>query len=276
MTSPRRAATVLVGALLGAAVMVPAAAPAWAGDGDTVFCLGHQRSRLVDTAVMLGLVSRVGASGEVRPRGAPATTRLTLEKWRSDEGDDFDQACDALIATVQLEKSGRAAGPSPLTSLLTLLVPLVAGSLLTWIVGLQMAVFNGRQNLAAVLSASGRLLRGEAESLVAALTDPKGGTAPPTDRLWRARADLVTQLEQVRALRSRWTVPKKVAEKLYDNAFLERFAVAKFRSGDDAARAKARTDVMAAVQEITQDVEDMSLALQRPFRRHPEMRGAGK
>ncbi|WP_127502608.1 hypothetical protein [Actinoplanes solisilvae] len=269
MTSPRRAATVLVGVLLGAGV----AGPAWADDGATVFCLGHQRSRLVDTAVMLGLVDRVGAD-EVRPRSAPATTRLTLEKWRSDEGGDFDQACEALIASVQLEKSGRAPGPGPLQNVLTLLVPLVAGSLLTWLIGLQMAVFTGRQSLAAALRASARLLRNEAEALVLALTDQKGGTTPSTDRLWRARADLVTQLEQVRALRGGWTVPRKVADKLYDKSFLERFAVAKFRSGSDEARAAAEKAAMDAVQEITQDVEDMSLALQRPFRRHPEMTGA--
>ncbi|WP_250031073.1 hypothetical protein [Paractinoplanes maris] len=272
MTSPRRAITVVTGVLLGAVVMLPAAAPAWADDGDRVFCLGQQRSRLVDTAVMLGLVDRVAdPAGGVHPRSAPAGTALTLERWRSEEGDDFDQACQALIATVQLEKSGRAPGPSMLTTVLTLLVPLVAGSLLTWLIGLQMAVFNGRQTLAASLRASARLLRNEAESLVAALTDPRGGTVPPTDRLWRARADLVMQLEQVKALRAGWDAPRRVAEKLYDKSFLDSFAVGRFR-GSDEGRATAEGDAMTTVENLAQEVERVSLALQRPFRRHPEMR----
>jgi hypothetical protein len=156
---------------------------------------------------------------------------------------------------------------------MTILLPLLAGSLLTWLIGLQMAVFNGRQTLAAALRAASRLLRSEAEAQVAGLSGGRSQIVPADDRLWRARADLATHLLQVSALRKKWKVPGKVAEELYDRAFMDKFTRARF-DGDAAERRTAKDQVLNEVDELTERVESVARALQQPFRRHGAMRKA--
>lgn len=249
------------------------ASPAAADDGEVVFCLGSQRSRLIDTAVMLGLAARVaGNPGEVHPSGSPAGTHRTLEQWRTESPDGFTNACDALISVVQLEKEGRAPGPGPFGTVVNVLVPAVFGALLTWLIGLQASVFTARQAQAGALRSTAKQFRAEAELLVSTVAAARPGVQKPPDNLWRARADLVTQLDQVTALHRRWREPGRLSEELYEPALWT--AITRFAGESAAERAAWSAAALDRLSGLALRVERVARALQQPLRPHAEMRAA--
>lgn len=96
-------------------------------DADTVYCLapGHSGG-LVTAAVNLGLIGS-GSSPESIHAGGRT---MPLAAWRASDGPDFGRACDAY-ATAGMPAEAPAAPASGTQDILAILLPVVAGALLT-------------------------------------------------------------------------------------------------------------------------------------------------
>ena len=95
-------------------------------DADIVYCLqpAHQGS-LVNAAVSLGLAGPGSTASQMRVGGR----RLTLAGWRTADSDEFQRACDALAATAMPAQPGDTGTGT--AAILSILLPVIAGSLLT-------------------------------------------------------------------------------------------------------------------------------------------------
>jgi hypothetical protein len=96
-------------------------------DADIVYCLapGHLDG-LVAATVSLGLASPGSTPAAIQAGGRS----MPLGTWRTADGADFERACDAY-ATVGLPSSAPAAPSTGIQDILTILLPVVAGALLT-------------------------------------------------------------------------------------------------------------------------------------------------
>jgi hypothetical protein len=268
MTSRRRRTTVVAALLIGVAVN-----PLWSSavraddkDGDVVYCLSTaQRASLVDTAVILGLPGSSALSST-----APAQDSAALETWRKNHSGDFDRACSALAAAAQLEKSGRATGPSRLQNVLTVLLPALIGSAITWMFALQLATLNNRQTQAASLRIAAKQFDREAVRLVEARAARTAGAAPSEEKFRDARSDLGNWLEQISALHRRWREPEGIRTALDGPDLTGALAARRFdATGDELDN--NRKSALTAIHGIVQRTERVALAVQRPGRPHPSM-----
>lgn len=117
--------------LLAALVLVfwksEASGGAAARDADTVYCLAPDHlAGLVTAAKDLGLVG--SGSGPAAVHAGGRTMPVAL--WRTADGADFERACEAYATAGMPAASPAAPGPGT-ADILTILLPVVAGALLT-------------------------------------------------------------------------------------------------------------------------------------------------
>ncbi|MFI0416708.1 hypothetical protein [Spongiactinospora sp. 9N601] len=225
-----------------------------------VYCLGaRQRADLAAAATTLGLVSPGSAPDEVRLAGRP----LTLERWRMVRPDDFDRACRAL-ATAEPDMRGPES-PGPLTAMLSVLIPVVAGALLTlatteW----RAAAGAGAQTGNELFAASTAFAAAHA----AFLAGWRRGDAEVA-ALEAARETLAAKIGNAALARPAWTEPARLLAMLggltarsandWRKVPMERRAQIARREAESAATFTARTAAMA-------------VRLRRPWLRHSAMR----
>ncbi|WP_214411921.1 hypothetical protein [Sphaerisporangium fuscum] len=180
-------------AVLGA----PRAAAAGDGADDDlqrVYCLSAaHRAQLVAAAASLELVQPMADSMHdlsIRSR------QYTVEEWRRAAPDDFARACSALMATVPQLKP--ADEPNPLLSALDVVLPLVAGSLLTLAVQRLDARANRRQQQREELRRAAARYRLAAHDYVDAWVDDPGTSDAEVSR---TAFELAAELEKVRHAR---------------------------------------------------------------------------
>lgn len=102
-----------------------------AEDASVVYCLAPTHlDGLVNAAASLGLATAGATPGTLRVDGR----QLTLARWRAADGGDFRRACDAYATTglpAGAESGGPDASAAGLQPLLDILLPVIAGALLT-------------------------------------------------------------------------------------------------------------------------------------------------
>jgi hypothetical protein len=97
-------------------------------DAELVYCLAPaQTGNLVNAAVSLGLADQGSAPGRIRVAGR----ELTLTQWRATQNESFERACTALAAESTLSTSSAGTGDNGGQELIDVLLPVVAGALLT-------------------------------------------------------------------------------------------------------------------------------------------------
>ncbi|MEO3813821.1 hypothetical protein ABGB17_32900 [Sphaerisporangium sp. B11E5] len=155
-----------------AATLGPAGAAHADDDADlrAVYCLSAaHREQVVEAAVNL----RLGAAVHGEP-GSLKVGRWTypLRAWRDQHPDDFGRACDALLATVpQLVTDEK---PGALPPFVELLLPVLAGALLTLAVQRVDAAVTRRQaSRDALLQAAGHFRRAAHEYVTAWIDNPR-------------------------------------------------------------------------------------------------------
>lgn len=162
-------------------------------DQRIVFCLApDRRQSLITAAVQLDLVARSEVAGAVSVGGRD----IAVERWR---GPGFERACDALMAATRNQASS---GPGWLTNVLATaqaVVLLLAGALVTLLIGGLKDAGTRRRVLAGEL----RTVADEFADICGAYLDAllDDHYSMPTDQLVRdRRQDLVAKLREVRAL----------------------------------------------------------------------------
>jgi hypothetical protein len=96
-------------------------------DADTVYCLAPAHlDGFVRAAVSLGLAEAKSTPATMYIHGH----KLTFSQWRAADNGDFEQACDAY-ATAGLPASAAASPATGIGAVLGVLLPVIAGALLT-------------------------------------------------------------------------------------------------------------------------------------------------
>lgn len=164
-------------------------------DANTAYCLapGHEEG-LVNSAASLGLVGSGSSPSAIRL--SHSVIPLTL--WRSKDGDAFQRACDADAAPAVRAggPSGQGGGPG---ALLTVLLPAVAGALLTLTINEITQGSDRRWVQADALRESWNAFRGTVEAYVAKKPELNPGTLPTPEEIARLRRDLETKLRVIQS-----------------------------------------------------------------------------
>ncbi|MEU4561840.1 hypothetical protein AB0F72_25940 [Actinoplanes sp. NPDC023936] len=197
------------------------------------------------------------------PPGAPDS----LEAWRAQNGPAFSRACAALIAAAQVTSAPRTSTPGPIRNMLTVLLPAVAGALLTWLFATQLAERGARRLQATALRSAKRQYDREAQSLIDGRAAQESGPMPPPDAWRAARVDLVNQLEEIAASHRGWTEPGTV-QKLLEGQELADAIDDVRHDGPPETAAAAR----AMVRALLARVEKVAVAVERPRRERAAMR----
>jgi hypothetical protein len=163
-------------------------------DASRVYCLAPAHTGgLVTAAVSLGLA----APGSTTIAMHVNNQVLSLDKWRTGHVSDFERACDAYA---EANMSGQAA-PAPATggiqALLDILLPVIAGAVLTMGIGTAKDASDQRRAQAAELRTGWHAFRSAAETFVAQCLQSQGGL-PPTDDVDAKRRALEATLREVR------------------------------------------------------------------------------
>lgn len=251
-------------ALIGSGVL---AAPAHADsrverDAAQVYCVAPtQRAQLVDAAVVLGLATRGGGPDRLTVKSRD----LTLEEWRRQHRRDFDRACAALRAAAQTAEAPPASpGPGPVLTMLSVLLPVIAGALLAWLAGEWRDVRVRRRALTDDLRAAIRDFAGVVESYVHRQSDDRRPGTPPDDQPVRdRRAALAAQLHRVAAEHRRWVEPENLRRALVGDLLGDDLAE-EWAGKDDDARRRRAAAVRASLQRFTGEAHHLADLLGRP------------
>lgn len=261
----------LCAALLLVGVLAPgSASAATPDDARNVVCLSASgRQEVVEAASALGLVTAASTSAAVDPEGG-GTEALTLDAWRKARPDEFRRACAAHVAAQALTR-GAPSASAPGPGLLSWLLPLVVGALLT--MGAAeirsardrgLANANGiRTAIAAFRDAVSVYGTEWAETTVGARPSPVGVDT--------ARRQLIAVLRRATAERSRW----RFAELLVSDLESLRYR-AELKDGWQADRTAGRLEVRgervgALLGALESDAERIAVAVEglTPLRRSP-------
>jgi hypothetical protein len=182
-------------ALVATAWVILLSSHAASRDASTVYCLlPEHRGDLVRAAVSLSVAAPGSTTGDVRTGGR----HLTLDRWRAADGADFQRACGAL-ASAQSAGTGSSGGTSEASAILGVLLPVIAGALLTMLAGDFRQASDRRWSQADELRTSWQALA----AVITAYAEERrtahaGGVQPPTEVNDRRR-EFLANLRKVNA-----------------------------------------------------------------------------
>jgi hypothetical protein len=266
-TAARRSrlrALVLWPVLLCAGLLLVGCGDAARKDAALVHCLSPAQQRpLVDAAVALGLAQQGPEPAPLRVGGRD----LTVPQWRTERRPDFDRACKALTTTVI------PPNPSGLQAMLNVLLPVIAGAVLTLLTTTWRDETSRGRLLADDLRSAATGFAGAVEEYLGGWTDP-GATGRPSGQDVRdRRAELAARLRTVCVLHSRWKAPRRLQRELTGNqlgdALVQGWTT--IRDDERSRRAAALHDELSWMDTT---ISQVAHALERPWRPHREMRRA--
>ncbi|MFF7978653.1 hypothetical protein ACFZDK_05920 [Streptomyces sp. NPDC007901] len=210
----------------GAALLLSAAAPAWAGpagskerDVQLVYCLDPARlDSLVAAAVRLRLLRADSTTGPAGVRPVGSAERLTAQEWADRHEADFSRACSALMAATSgspataAGKDGGGGGGGWLTALWQGVLLSAAGALLTLLGQTSERVSAERRELRRRLAAEEAAFRSTARTYLTDYeSDPRGADHPAVRA---AREALAATLLRVPGPEVRRRAARRLAEGL--------------------------------------------------------------
>jgi hypothetical protein len=227
-----------------------AAAQAASRDGARVFCL----------------------SAEARPRLAEAAHNLAVtippEGLRDGTGTEFDRVCAALVAAARLPQQGASTPAGSDRSTVDVLLPVVAGAVLTWSTGFWRDERTQSRLLAGALSTASHRYRSAVTAQRKKRSDgPQHGQLPVDAAVLDGRDELDAQLHKVTVLRPGWSVPRSLRERLADRRLGEGI------NDPRGQTTQQRDDELdKLLGELHTSIQAVVSALERPWRWHGEMR----
>ncbi|MFG2935883.1 hypothetical protein [Streptomyces sp. NPDC048282] len=206
----------------GAAVLLSAAAPAWAGpagskerDVQLVYCLDPARlDSLVAAAVRLRLLRADSTTGPAGVRPVGSAGRLTAQQWADRHETDFARACSALMAASSDSPATAAGtdGGGGLSALWQGVLLSAAGALLTLLGQTSERVSAERRELRRRLVAEEAAFRSAARTYLTDYeSDPRGAGHPAVRA---AREALAATLLRVPGPEVRRRAARRLAEGL--------------------------------------------------------------
>lgn len=237
-------------------------------DASLTFCLfPDQQQRLISAAVALGLAERGSIADSLRV----TNHELTVEGWRVDHRTDFDRACEAMIGAAQLPQAPRVRTTVAAASVWTVLLPVFAGALITWLTtGWRDSAARWRLQANALREANRTFVR-TSETYVRQWIDTTRGGRPADQDLRNSRGELAAELRKVAAVRPRWTVPPRLLHLLSDGPLGDQLART-WPGMNEEARASAAQEVQAQLSELDITLTMVARALEQPGRPHRAMR----
>lgn len=180
-------------------------------DANLVYCLAPARlDGLVNAAVSLGLADAGSspAAMHVRKRNLP------LAQWHAADEADFDRACDAYAAAARPAPAAQGTG---IQSVLDILLPVIAGALLTLAADDVRREGDRRWAEADELRAAWVAFRAAAQSYVKERMKPLTTSLPPTTELDARRGDLDAVLGKIRFQHRKSPTIRSLQDKLNDD-----------------------------------------------------------
>ena len=210
-----------------------------AQDADTVYCLapGHLGG-FVTAAMNLGLAGSGSSPVTIHAGGRS----MPLATWRAADGADFDRACDAYAAA-GMTAAASAAPESGAQDILTVLLPVVAGALLTMAADDFKQASDRRWAQADELRADWQVFQAAVESYTESRQSALREGIPSSNDVDAARRTLVTTLRKIHSQNRRSPTIRILQDHLA--ADLGPLIVDGWDSGDAAGirnRAKQITD----------------------------------
>jgi hypothetical protein len=164
-------------------------------DADLVYCLAPAHlDGLVNAAVSLGLAGAGSDPGAVRAGGQT----LPLAEWRAADGADFRRACDAY-ATVSMPARPQDAQSTGVQAVLAILLPVIAGALLTMAADDFKQAADRRWAQADELRTDWMAFESAVRSYVRARRSTLTGGRPSVDDLGAKRRTLAATLRKIHA-----------------------------------------------------------------------------
>ncbi|MCI2418127.1 hypothetical protein MOQ72_11880 [Saccharopolyspora sp. K220] len=258
-------ALVLWPVLVCAAFLLLGCADSARRDATKVYCLSTaQQGSLVDAAVALGLAERTADATSLVVTG---TTRpLKVEDWSKQRPSDFDRACKALSAPAL------AANPSGAQALWNVLLPVVAGAVLTLLTTTWRDETSRGRLLADDLRTAATAFTSAAKEYLGGWTEP-GAPRPAEQDVRDRRAELAARLRTVRVLHSRWRAPREAQQQLTGNRLGDEIVQGWTTIRDDERTQRAAT-LHDELSQLDTTINQIAHALERPWRPHRRMRRA--
>lgn len=238
-------------------------------DADLVYCLDtDHHAELVEAGAALGLVRPGGGPDQVIVSGR----RMDIQAWRKARGSDFERTCSALAGSARPEASPVA--DNGLDTITAVLLPVLAGALLSWLsaewraraVTAQLEADNLRSAVRAYVNACDILGRAWSETLSA--------RRPDDEPVRRRHDDLDAQLRRCAVLHRRW---KALTRRRRDLAELTADTLREDQPLDwndlsDDARPEYARQIKSRLEAFEAGTEHIAEALERPWRLHRAMR----
>jgi hypothetical protein len=238
-------------------------------DADLVYCLDPgNRAELVRAASALGLARPGTAPDHVIVSGR----EMTIEEWRSAHGRDFERGCAALATSARPPTT--VVQGTGLDSVVGVLLPVLAGALLSWLsaeararsITAQMEADNLRSAVRAYVNACNALGR--------AWSGPIRASRPDDEPVRRRHDDVDAQLRRCAVLHRRWKVLARRRRELAEltNGTLREDQVTDWADLDDSERPEYAREIRSRLETFEADTERIAEALERPWRVHRSMR----
>lgn len=165
-------------------------------DASLVYCLapGHAGG-LVNAAVTLSLAGQGSTASALLVNGR----KLSLDQWRAADSADFQRACDAFAAANMPSPPAQAAPGGELGTVAGVLLPVVAGALLTMAADDFKQAADRRWEQADEMRADWRAFQAAAGQFVEDCVTPLRAGLPATGDLAEKRRKLRQTLRKIRA-----------------------------------------------------------------------------
>jgi hypothetical protein len=165
-----------------------------ARDADLVYCLGPARlDGFVNAAVSLGLAGAGSSPAAMRVDGR----KLSLAEWHAEDSGDFQRTCDAFAATAFPSRAQTPGEQGGFPTVLTILLPVVAGALITMAADDVKEASNRRWAQADELRADWRAFESAIRAYVRDRQRALAEGLPPTDDLDAKRRTLAATLRKI-------------------------------------------------------------------------------
>lgn len=157
--------------------------------------------------------------------------------------------------------------------ILSVLLPVIVGALLTWFTSAWRHRVGCRRLQADALRAAARTFIRTGQTYLREWTDRRGGAHPRIRGVLDSRDELAVQLRQVSELRPRWILPNRLQELLSGGRLGERMTRSQIWARmSDEEREREGQALRSELSTLDVAVDRIAHALERPGRPHRAMR----
>jgi hypothetical protein len=223
-----------------------------ASDQDLVFCTApSEQDRLADAAVALGVAQPGPGPGQLTVAGAT----VAVAEWPARRQDDFRRTCQALVAADRPPRLG-SSGSFGLGPLLTVLLPLLIGALLTLLTTEWREVRADGRRRADALRAAADAFGAATRTYLRRWQDGR----PDEEPVRVARLELSARLREVATMHPSWTGPRYLRKTVLAGDLGDAMG----RGWVDRDRTERAVELEAQLDDLLRRVDAVAGAMARP------------